>query len=449
MTFDVNYPDNPWSGVDKNQREWYDPILREIFLEQAVYGRYVTNQFNLAGNVNTTAMHITSLLPPHGNFDTLGLRDLWMASSWVDSFQRTINFNRYGGKLSYHKYDDSITYWQKNAVAGLRRIVNQGLGSHMVDVMDMLARNAFLSGAFAVYGDGSGTSFDVLDGTQVLSTELIDQIHLGMSYRNVPYASQQNGVMGNIVCITSPGVIYEIKREADAAGNQAAFVDIMKYADPTRLIRGEVGTYRGVRWVQTPRATLWNAGEVTFTAELKVAVSAGDGALGTVIDGVKTVGQTGATPYVEVNTGEAANFAVNDIVTVHIDQTAAYGITDGVDWNDGTLHNRRVVAVDTGNDRLSFDKPIMLDMDTDLGGTVYGYVTKARHVHSAVFLGGNDGVVMGVNQPPRIHTPGPVDDFESMYRISWDGYFGYEVFEPEVFEVVFIDGTTRVKGPAV
>jgi hypothetical protein len=33
-------------------------------------------------------------------------------------------------------------------------------------------------------------------------------------------------------------------------------------------------------------------------------------------------------------------------------------------------------------------------------------------------------------------------------RFSWDGYLGYQTYAPEVFEVVFSAGTTRIKGAA-
>jgi hypothetical protein len=75
-------------------------------------------------------------------------------------------------------------------------------------------------------------------------------------------------------------------------------------------------------------------------------------------------------------------------------------------------------------------------------------VTKGRHVHTAIFVGGPNGVVMGVAQPPRIATPVPIDDFNSMYRVSWNGFFKYQLYEPKVLEVAFLAGTNREKGPA-
>jgi len=90
----------------------------------------------------------------------------------------------------------------------------------------------------------------------------------------------------------------------------------------------------------------------------------------------------------------------------------------------------------------------MVDMNTDLGGTVYAYVTKGRHIHSSIFVGGPQGIVAGVARAPRYHAPPPVDDFEQVHRFSWDAYMGFNAYAPEMFEVVFSAGTFRVKGAA-
>ncbi len=137
---------------------------------------------------------------------------------------------------------------------------------------------------------------------------------------------------------------------------------------------------------------------------------------------------------------------MNDIVTIHTQRTASYGITDGVDPFEGKAEFRRIVGIDTGNDRITFDRPIMDDFDTDLGGGVYGYVTKGLNVHASIFVGAPNGVVAGVGQPPRLYTPPPVDDLMSVNRFSWDAYVGHQPYRPEVFEVVFSAGSTRVKG---
>ena len=63
-------------------------------------------------------------------------------------------------------------------------------------------------------------------------------------------------------------------------------------------------------------------------------------------------------------------------------------------------------------------------------------------------MGGPQAIVAGVAQPPQFYELDPIDDFKAIYRFSYDQYMGYQPFRPEVFEVVFSAGTTRIKGRA-
>jgi hypothetical protein len=274
-----------------------------------------------------------------------------------------------------------------------------------------------------------------------------------MAHRGVALALGTNGAAGSIVCYTTPGVIYDIQK---GTGSDE-WLTVHQYADQMALLRYEVGAYKNIRFVQSPKLVLWNAGEVIAQGSVSAAINAGDGAPPpgtTKVDATYMVGQTtaGVKNYIEVGawgTGTLANVAVNDIITIHVTRTSDNGVTDGVDIREGTLHNRRVVAKTTSPDRIVLDQPIMVDMNTNLGGGTYAYVTKGRNIHSSIFVGGSEGIVSGVAMPPRFHAPPPVDDFEMVQRFSWDGYLGHQVFAPEVFEVVFSAGSTRVKGAAV
>jgi hypothetical protein len=361
-----------------------------------------------------------------------------------------LNFNHYGIKLALHAYDDLITYWQQDNVAGLRRIINAAVGPMITELQDKLARNAFLSGGYAMYGSaGTATSFAGIGTGDKITTPLIDSIHLGMAERGVPYASNPEGIMGNIVCVTSPGVLHDLRQEMATTGNDNAFIETQKYNNSQRLLNMEVGTYHNVRFVRTPRAILYNCGPITKQCTIAAAINAGDGSpdpATTAVDGARYVGQPGTVHHIALSTFSAGDFLVNDVVTIHVARTNAHGITNGVDHTDGKLYNRRVVAVDNSGHTLTFDLPIMEDFTTDLGGGVYGYVTKGRHIHTAIFIGGADGIVQGVSQPMSIKMPRPVDDFEALFRVAADGYFGYKVFEPQVFEAIFLAGTNRIKG---
>ncbi len=455
MAFDTYYSNHPWEGISSNQRDWYVPTLREIYLRKSQYLGFVSNQFQLAGPGSpvTQSMNITSLIPPHADFSEISLRQLWMPSSYVDTFSRQINFKRYGGKLALHKFDNLITYWKQNGKTGLKPIIDRYLGGMMMESLEQLARNSFLENTYAMYGAGGVDFSSIINhADHKMTTDLVEDINLGMEEREAPFTIQAGGEQvagaGRVVCITTPGVIRDLRTEASASGNENAFIDVSKYQQSMRIMQGELGIYKGVRFVSSTRAILYNSGPITVQPTVTIAINAGDGAWANKVEGVRQVGQTGAVNTLTLS--DTTGLAINDIVSIHTSRTANFGVTDGVDHRDGTLHYRRIVDIQGGvGGTIALDKPIMVDMNVDLGSGVYAYVTKGRHIHSSTFIGGQDGVVMGVGQSPQIYTPRPVDDFDSMYRVSWDGYLGMQLFEPEVFEVVFSAGTNRQKGAKV
>lgn len=453
--FDTYYSDNPWEVIDKNQRTVYDPDLIDFFRERALFTPTIQFVKNL-GDARATKMVMNQLFDPHPDTTALAVRQIWMPASHIDSRQIEVVFSRYGGKVAYTNYDDMVTYWRQNGSAGIRRIMRGALGQHMIDVMDLLARNAYIGGAldtgYVKYiGGGSDFSSIGTDDTFPLNVGL--DIWLGMSLRQVAAARGVSGAANNIICYTSPSVIYDIQK--GTASDE--WIEINRYEGRVQALQYEVGTYKNIRFVQSPKLVLWNCGPLIAQGLVDTAITAGDGApdpSSSKVDATYMVGQTtaGITNYISVgswSTGTLASINVNDIVTIHTTRTSAYGVTNGVDFEEGTAHVRRVVAKSATPDHLVLDKPIMVDMNTDLGGGTYAYVTKGRNLHASIFVGGPQGIVSGVARAPRFHAPPPVDDFLMVQRFSWDAYFGYQPYAPEVFEVVLSAGTTRIKGDAV
>lgn len=444
--FDTFYPDNPWEMVTANQRKWYDPYLRTVYRKKRVFGQFTTFQNNL-GSVNAKTMQISKLFDVHANTDPIGLRQMWLDARHLDSESLDITFSRYGGKVALHAYDDIINYWREggSSASVLRTIINGKLGQHMTDVQDMLSRNALLNVPYKLYAGGAA-DFGTLTASDRITTQLLKEIHLGMKYRDVPYAQSTDGSVGSIVCVASPGVLFDLQTQTDPD----AWLWPLAYADPSRLLNYEVGSYQNVRFVESPKCTLFNCGDWATSGiqtTVTTAINAGDGAPTALVDGVFSVGQGGVRNYIQLaSTADMTKFAVNDIVTIHVDRTSANGVTNGVDYTDGKLHNRRIVEIDAGAYKLKFEEPIMEDFSVDLGSGVYAYVTKGIHVHAAIFIGGQDGIVNGVGRPPRMYTPPPVDDFESIYRFAWDSYQGYGVFNPKVVETFLCSASFRNVG---
>lgn len=461
--FDLYYADNPWTVIDKNQRVWYDPELIAIYRRASLFTPTIQFVKNL-GDIRATKMVMTQLMDPHPDFTAMAVRQIWMPASHIDSRAVEITFNRYGGKVAYTIYDDLVTYWKQNGSEGIKMIMRGALGQHMIEVLDMLARNSYITGALGsgyVMYEGSATDFAGIGTTDTFDVANALKIWLGMAGRDVVNAinpiSGANG--GTIVCYTTPGVIYDIQV---ATAGKDEWVNVNQYANPAALLRNEVGMYKNVRFVQSPKLILWNSGTLIAQGTITSAINAGDGAPNpntTKVDGSYMVGQTtaGVKNYVEVGSwgaGSLSDINVGDVVSIHVTRCADapgynyYGVANGVDYQEGTLHHRRVVAKSATPDRLIFDKPIMVDMSTDLGGGAYAYLTKARNIHSSIFVGGQNGIVSGVALPPRFHAPPSIDDFEMVQRFSWDGYFGYQTYDPNVFEIVFSAGTHRIKGDA-
>jgi hypothetical protein len=150
------------------------------------------------------------------------------------------------------------------------------------------------------------------------------------------------------------------------------------------------------------------------------------------------VGQKDVTHNIQLDTGQASDFSVNDWVTIHTLRTNAYGVTNGVNPLSGKTIVRRVVAVDTGADTISFDRPIMRAYTTDLGAGIYAYVTKGQHVGFCLVLGSRGGIEGNVNRPIKFYEPKSIDDFESIWRYVWDIRAGMNLKEPNLFECHFV-----------
>jgi len=377
---DTAYGDTPWEDWDKNQRTVYVPDLLESFQHEAIFYRMVTYGVNLRAQ-RTGKMVFSQILDPDPNIAELSTRQIWLPQVYMDSRQLEIEAAYYGDKIMAHKYDDDITYWKENGTSGLRPLIRNRLAPHMVNSLDLLARNAFLDKTTVIM-EGGASDIGAIGIDDTFDLDVCRAVQLGADYQPDP-------AQNPIFAVTSPG-----------DGNRIT----MNY---------EIGEYEGVRFSRHPIMTLWNCGEVLTTADITASISLGDGApdpSSTKVEGVWQVGQAGATHYITVD--DTTGFEAGDFVSLHVykeGDTSTYDTSmddelmasGGCIFNDPTKVEREIYEVVDGT-KLSLTKPIMTDdFQTDLGGGVYGYVTSARHIHAAVFVKGPRGVVSGVIQPPQ------------------------------------------------
>jgi hypothetical protein len=130
-----------------------------------------------------------------------------------------------------------------------------------------------------------------------------------------------------------------------------------------------------------------------------------------------------------INEALPAEFVVGKTLTIH---AQALGAT--VLESDGTQETRRIVAVDAANKKLVFDKPFLKDHAAG------DYITLAIDVHSSIFMGG-PGVVHGIAERPHPITLPKIDDLGMINRFSWRSFSKFQLFRPEMFEVVETAGS--------
>lgn len=330
--------------------------------------------------------------------------------------------------------------------------------------IDSLARNAFFEHPYPLYGLSSATGFSGLTADDKMNTDLLDTIWLGMRDRTKPFSALPvHAPTGNeIVCITTAGAVHDLKRENNDVNLN--FIEATKYTRPGDIIRGELGMWRGVRFVDNGFAKLWNVGAITHQSKISAALKPGDGApdpTTTKVEQTRRVGQPSATHYVQV--ADASGFLPNTMITIHsyrlasddAEVLAGRGVTNGVDFKDPMLQNVEIHSVDTDNNRLYLKEPYLMSdqdgkgLETDQGSSTFGWVTYGVTVHTALFLVPgmeNNGIINGVAQQPVIYTPPAIDDYLSIYRVSYDFWMKFALWEARNFELFFFRGANRLLG---
>jgi len=339
-----------------------------------------------------------------------------------------------------------------------RPLLRGVLGNNVRRKMELVSRNAYLKGPkdYWTYG-GAAVDFSGLDSTAKFGLDIANAWNLRLGNTGSPIVP--GDVASAKLAILPPGAIYDFQASLAAASQNEAAMYTM-----ARLYQGampyEIGTYKNIRFMETPNdnygqnnSVLYNCGTIQAQAEVVAAITAGDGSPDpeqTKVDDTWLVGQKDVNHWIQLDTGQATDFAKNDWVTIHTVRTSVYGVSNGVDPLSGKTIVRRVVLVNTDTDRISFDRPIMRNYNTDLGSSgTYAYVTKGQHVGFVLVLGSRGGIKGNVNRPLKFYEPKSIDDFESIYRYVWDIIAGMNIWEPNLFECHFIAVTLPKPGGVI
>lgn len=112
------------------------------------------------------------------------------------------------------------------------------LGEQLGTLIDWLTRDAMLAGASVQYAGGNSDELS-LDASDVMTIAEVRQ-----AVKTLKKAKARPFGDGTFVCIVDPDVEYDLM-------NDTLWKDLAVHADPKRMVRGEIGTLFGVKFVES------------------------------------------------------------------------------------------------------------------------------------------------------------------------------------------------------
>jgi len=160
--------------------------------------------------------------------------------------------------------------------------------------IDTIARAALDSGTNVMYASGSGATSlgsvtsraNLVQATNTISSLDIRAARARLRAQNVPTFG------GMYVGYVHPDIVADIQSETVSGSNIQGWRAPHVYAQPGEIWTGELGAFEGVRWIETPRAPIYEgAGSATGLSAGTYNVTAGS-LVGTFTGQAPTIGST-------------------------------------------------------------------------------------------------------------------------------------------------------------
>lgn len=237
------------TGLDI-QIDGYDKFFKWALRSSPVYRQFVTQY-----PVDPTNRSRTYHLPKFRYFEA-GTRTLTETGDGTEHNlppvdDVPISLVEYGNrtKTSYRLRDGDATY------IDIDPTIAKQLSTDAVDTLDGLVRDAMLAGTQVVYSNAGAYadtgSTATLDATDVLTGKIVRRV-----VRDLRQASVMPLRKDKFGALISPASAVDLREDA----GPGAWVDPHQYVDTQHIYNGEVGTFEGAIFMETPRAYFANDG---------------------------------------------------------------------------------------------------------------------------------------------------------------------------------------------
>ncbi len=151
--------------------------------------------------------------------------------------------------------------------------------------IDTVVRNQIIGGTNVYYcpevsADGKETEVTSRSGLSENAKLRVKDVFKAAA---ILKAMNAPSIDGSYVAVIHPYVAYDLMQDAEGQ-----WLDIQKYTDPATVLRGEIGTLGGVRFVQTTEAKVYHDGNLGSASELTVTAYTRSATDSTCTSGVAT-----------------------------------------------------------------------------------------------------------------------------------------------------------------
>lgn len=404
------------------------------------------------------------LLGQSVNHNEIGVRQRYIDANYVDMRRKRLQSNkRYGGKTQLWEFDELVSRFGKGTPQFMLNVLRTRMMASIKTTHEKLARDAIFKWAQHQFlGNGTkwavGTAdWSTLSGdTYKIDIKWINDTRLRLAERSMQ--SQEQGTWANpvpghafendLLVITSPNVMYDIWN-SDAG----QWMEDLRTLKDERIINGGQFRYQGVTYAENRHSSiLYNAGPVAWQCGATSPIKFGDGSPdpdSETVDNIYYVGQSSddVTHYIQCDNIGTSQFVKGDRISIHLQRTSSYGVTDGVDPFDGMTVEAVVYSVDEATERIELTEPMTLEFTQSFPatptstsvGTFYAFVTKGRHVHSLAVIASRGLHTWAARTPIRIHNPEDnVADLPGVIRVTWDEFGEMNRWNPYDYEIYYV-----------
>src|SRR5688572_25734914 len=132
------------------QRTYYEQVLLETLRTKSILAPFTVMHEDFRGR-DTGVINYSEVYDTEPNWNALTESTIWMKGAHLDSRSVNIQLEIHGDVIKISDYSELVNYWNNGDLTGLCK---GKLGQNVVDTIDILARNAFLSTPYKAFAAG-------------------------------------------------------------------------------------------------------------------------------------------------------------------------------------------------------------------------------------------------------------------------------------------------------